>query len=57
MGYDAFVRCNCWEEGKTKPYPFDFQFEWDAIEGFPNILSPECENQNMFQDDGTNGER
>ncbi|MCQ3929242.1 MAG: hypothetical protein DPW16_02190 [Chloroflexi bacterium] len=40
MGYDAFVRCNCWKEGKTKPYPFDFTFHFDA-EGFPQIDLPE----------------
>lgn len=22
MGLDAFVRCNCYREGKTKPLPF-----------------------------------
>lgn len=48
MGYDAFVRCNCWEEGKTKPYPFDFQFEWNE-EGFVQIISPECTES--FQDE------
>jgi len=28
MSYDAFVRCNCWLEGKTKPFPFDYQFQF-----------------------------
>lgn len=26
MGFDAYVRCNCWKEGKTKPFPFDYGF-------------------------------
>lgn len=49
MGYDAFVRCNCREEGKTKPYPFDFQFEWDDQHRYPVILSPECEDKENWE--------
>ena len=40
MGHDAYVRCNCLKEGRTKPYPFDYDFSfseegWLDVEGGP----------------------
>jgi hypothetical protein len=42
MGYDAYVRCNCWKEGKTKPHHFPFEVATGS-DGSPSIVSPECE--------------
>lgn len=49
MGYDAFVRCNCWEQGKTKPYPFDFSFHWDESD-FPEPDVPNTEKASPYLD-------
>lgn len=66
MGHDAFVRCNCAKEAKTKPYPFDFKFWFDddhflTVEGEPprgqrwqqvsEYLQTACEHPNFRQED------
>jgi len=41
MGLDAFVRCNCYEEGKTKPLPFNKDWLFLNEDGIFEILFPE----------------
>ena len=37
MGYDAYVRCRCWEEGRLKPGPFPLeQIEIDDDDDMPS---------------------
>ena len=33
MGYDAYVRCNCFKKGKAKPFKY-IQYVVDATEGY-----------------------
>jgi hypothetical protein len=36
MGYDAYVRCRCWEDGQIKPGPFPLdQLEIDDYDDMP----------------------
>ncbi len=37
MGYDAYVRCRCWEEGRIKPGPFPLdQIEINDYDDMPS---------------------
>jgi hypothetical protein len=36
MGLDAYVRCNCFKEGRTKPFPFPDRLRFDEV-GEPDV--------------------
>jgi len=36
MGLDAYVRCNCFKEGRTRPFPFPDRLKFDEL-GEPDV--------------------
>lgn len=45
MGLDAFVRCNCWEEGRTTPPPVPVDFIYLDEEGYLSLNLPYRDNE------------
>ena len=48
MGLDAFVRCNCWRDGKTKPVPVPLELMKIDEEGYFDLTLPYEGNEETY---------